>query len=97
MGAGKLEDLQTSEDAGRAVADASSGECWEHAIATGIDMTLLLRNLRRSPAERIKHAAAHLRAVAAIQARTVPLRVRVSGARERRAMKVRALEAIVGQ
>ena len=93
----ELEELRTSDDAARAVADASAGPCWDQAAAAGIDMTLLLRNLRRTPAERIAHAAAHRRAVAAMQARTVPRWVRLAAERDRRAEKAAALEAIVGR
>lgn len=45
-------DLQTPEDACRAL--PSYGPEWDAAIAYGIDVTLLERNLRMTPAERIR-------------------------------------------
>ncbi len=45
-------DLQTPADASRAL--PSHGPGWDDAIAYGIDVTLLERNLRLTPAERIQ-------------------------------------------
>lgn len=90
-----LETLETSEDAGRAVATASAGASWDAAIAFGIDVTLLVRNLGRSPAQRIAFAASHRRTVVAMQARTVPEAVRFATERTRHAEKLSMLEALV--
>lgn len=87
--------LATPEDAGRAL--GGRGEDWERAIELGIDVTLLERSLRLSPAERLRLADEHLGLAREIQARTVPAEVRDRLARERLEEKAAALEALAGR
>lgn len=83
----------TPDDAGRAL--GCRGADWERAIELGIDVTLLERSLRLSPAERLRRADEHLRLAREIQERTVPARVRERLARELLEEKAAALEALV--
>jgi hypothetical protein len=86
--------LATTEDAGRAL--GRDGEGWEAAIALGIDVTLIERNLALSPAERMRQADEDNRLASEIQSRTVPEPVRARLARDRLEEKRAALEATVG-
>jgi hypothetical protein len=85
--------LETIADAGRALGDYGPG--WSDAIALGIDVTLIERNLRRSPAERIQAASEHLLLRAEIQSRTVAGSIAAELAEKRRKEKIAALERCV--
>lgn len=76
-----LEAIRGTADAGRAI--ASSGPAWDALIELGVDVTLLLRQLAMSPAERLRRASEHARFAAAVQERTLaaPLRAELERAR----------------
>ena len=61
------------------------------AAAMGIDITLLVANLRRPPYERIRRHSEHARFRVEIQARTLPPHVRAALERTRLEQKVQAL------
>jgi hypothetical protein len=88
----QLADAQTPADAARSL--RSSGPSWDAAIELGIDVTLLLANLRLSPRERLEQAQAHQRFADAVQQRTVPAHVRARLERERLWEKIDALGGI---
>lgn len=81
--------MQTPADAARSL--RSSGASWEAAIESGIDVTLLLGNLRLSPRERLEQAEEHQRFADALQQRIVPAPVRARLECERLREKIDAL------
>ncbi len=54
------------------------GPGWDAAIEAGVDVSLLLRNLRLTPAQRIAQLQSLLRFQADVQERTVPAPVRAA-------------------
>ena len=76
-----LDELETTEDAGRAL--PSYGRDWDTAIAAGVDVTMIEQNLRLTPAERIQQMEAAVCFVLEIQSRTVSEVVRRDRERQR--------------
>lgn len=84
-----LAQAETPTDIARSL--PSSGPAWDAAIEFGIDVTLLERNLRLTPLERMQQAAAHLRFIESVQQRTVPAELRAQLEHERVWEKIDAL------
>jgi hypothetical protein len=85
----ELAQVQTPAEAARGL--RSSGASWDAAIEFGVDVTLLIDNLRTSPQERLAQAAEHQRFADAVQQRTVPASLRARLERARLWEKIEAL------
>ncbi len=72
----------------------SSGVRWDEAIEVGVDVTLLLHNLRLGPRERLVQAQQQQRFADAVRQRVVPARVRAQLDRERLWEKIDALGGV---
>ena len=72
-------------------ATRSYGPAWDAAIEHGIDVTLLLANLKLTPAQRIARLDRLNRFAADVQRRTVPAKIREALARRRLEEKLEAL------
>lgn len=68
-----------------------SDDNWEAAIGLGIDVTLIERNLRLTPLQRIRQLDAHLRYCERVQRRTVAPELRRALERARMLEKLTAL------
>lgn len=84
-----LEELCTTEDAGRSL--PSRGRGWDAAVAAGIDVALLVHNLTLSPRERLRRLSEYTRHMERVQARTVSPTVRQRLSRQRLREKLEAL------
>ena len=84
----RLEELSTPADAGAAVSDATEIRT---AIEMGVDVTLLVANLRRTPLERIQRHDEQARFRSSVQSRTTAPGVRAKLAMLRLEEKVLAL------
>ena len=69
----------------------SYGPEWDAAIELGVDVTMILHNLERSPGQRLAQAAQHQRFIDEVQRRTVPAELREQLERERLWEKIDAL------
>lgn len=77
----ELEDLATTEDAGRD--RPARGPAWGAAIEAGIDVTLLEHRVRLPPFLRLREHTQHACFTAAVQGRVVPQAVAAALARRR--------------
>lgn len=68
----RLEELHTTEDAGRA---RPRGPACEAAIGWGIDLTMLEHSLALRPFERLREHTEHGRFSAGVRSRALPARV----------------------
>jgi hypothetical protein len=89
MDLGELGTIATTEDAGRMLPDYGSG--WADAVAAGIDVTLIERNLGLAPWQRLERARAMDRQRERLQRRTVRPDVRAAIERGRMLEKLDAL------
>jgi hypothetical protein len=93
--ANALEDLETTEDAGRD--RPSRGPAWDAAIAAGIDVTLLEHRLRLLPFQRIREHLQHAEFAAGVRGRTVPPRLVAALSRRRLEQKLESLNMTIEQ
>ena len=85
----ELAKLYGTESAGRSL--ERRGPCWEAAIEFGIDVTLLLRNLELSPAQRLAQHAQQQRFAQEVRSRTVSPAIRRAQSQQALREKIEAL------